>query len=30
MAQKISELTVTTSIANTDLLEVSKDNGVGG
>jgi hypothetical protein len=30
MAKKISELTVTTSIANTDLLEVSKDNGVGG
>lgn len=30
MAKKISELTVTTSIANTDLLEVSKDNGAGG
>jgi hypothetical protein len=30
MAKKISELTVTTSIADTDLLEVSKDNGVGG
>lgn len=30
MAKKISELTVTTSIADNDLLEVSKDNGVGG
>lgn len=30
MAKKISELTATSTIASTDLLEVSKDNGLGG